>query len=77
MAPEDLAKWIEDNGLSQGEFAKRLKRASRKVRVDQSEVSRWTRRRRLPNADEKAAIEKVTGIPRGAWPSVENAHWSE
>lgn len=77
MAPEDLAKWIEDNGLSQGEFAKKLKRANRKVRVDQSEVSRWTRRRRLPNDDEKAAIEKVTGIARGSWPTAQTANWSE
>lgn len=77
MAPEKLAKWIEDNGLSQAAFAARLKKADRKVHVDQSEVSRWARRKRLPNEAEKAAIEKVTGIPRASWERVESPNWSE
>lgn len=77
MAPENLAKWIEEKGLSQGEFASRLNKANRKVRVDQSEVSRWVRRKRFPNAGEMAAIEKVTGIPRAAWERVESPSWSE
>lgn len=77
MAPEKLAKWIEDNGLSQAAFAAKLKKASRKVHVDQSEVSRWIRRRRFPNDSETAAIEKVTGIPRASWERVVSPNWSE
>jgi len=77
MAPEQLSKWIDTAGISQGEFAKRLNKASRKVTVDQSEVSRWVRRKRLPNADETAAIEKVTGIPKASWAAISLPSWSE
>jgi len=78
MAPEQLAQWIAEKGLSQAEFARRLSRASRKIHVDQTEVSRWLRKKRFPNADEMAAIEKVTGVLRSAWPQpTERPSWSE
>ena len=77
MGPEQLQKWIKESGLSQGAVAARLNKASRKVHVDQSEVSRWVRRRRFPNESEIAAIEKVTGIACSAWKRSEQPEWSE
>lgn len=76
MAPEDLAKWIQDHGLSQGAFAERLRKAGRGLRTEQTRVSRWIRRKRLPNPAEQLAIQKLTGIPCSAWPA-ESSNWSE
>jgi transcriptional regulator with XRE-family HTH domain len=67
MAAEQLRRWLDENGITQMAFADLLNKASRKVKVDQTEVSRWVRSRRLPNAEEQRAIEKVTGIARSAW----------
>jgi transcriptional regulator with XRE-family HTH domain len=77
MAPEQLKKWIADNEISQAEFASRLNSSVRGTRVDQSEVSRWLRRRRLPNSAERRGIEKITGISAASWDRVQTRDWSE
>ena len=77
MAPELLRRWLEKERISQADFAARLNKTSRKISVDQTEVSRWARRRRLPNEEEKFAIEKLTGIARTAWAHVRVAECSE
>ena len=77
MASEQLKKWLADNGYSQTDFAKTLNRTSRRVHVDQTEVSRWVRRKRLPNEAEQQTIERVTGIARSLWKRDSAQDWSE
>jgi transcriptional regulator with XRE-family HTH domain len=55
-----LAKWQEQQGLTQTDAAKALK-------LTQGTFSRLIRGDSLPRIDTAIAIERLTGVPVSAW----------
>jgi DNA-binding transcriptional regulator YdaS (Cro superfamily) len=62
MAPNRLARHLEDKGMTQTALADRMG-------VSQALVNQWVTGRRRPNLDSAFAIERATGgaIPASYW----------
>ena len=59
-ANELLKAWLKDEGRKSSWLAKHCM-------ADQSTVSHWVNGNRMPHAVNRAAIERLTGIPASAW----------
>lgn len=60
--PNQLREWIDRKGLADGEAAK-------VIGVDFTYISKLVNGHRQPSLDNAVKIERVTGVPVGAWVS--------
>lgn len=62
-----LTGWLEQSGLTQKQFAERLRELLKGDKITQTTVSNWQNGRNCPHGRALVAINAITGIAFGDW----------